>query len=78
MIVIATLFLQLKSVKGLVIPLCKNHRLRTPFVSQHGKGSQSLFLLPFLEPKSNLKHCENEYDLHIYFISEITDCEMPG
>ena len=42
MIVIATLFRRLQTVEGLVKPLSKNHRLRTPFVSLHVKGSQTL------------------------------------
>ena len=42
MIVIATLFRKLQTVKDLVRPLSKKHRFRTPFDSQHVKGSQTL------------------------------------
>ena len=42
MIVIATSFRKLQSVKDLVRPLSKKHRLRTPFDSQHVKGYQIL------------------------------------
>ena len=42
MIVIATLFRKLQIVKDLVRPLSKKHRFRTPFDSQHVKGSQTL------------------------------------
>ena len=36
------------------------------------------FVVAFLKSTSNFKHFEKEYDLHRYFISEITDCERPG
>ena len=39
MIVIATLFRKLQTVKGLVTPLSKKHGFRKPFDSQHVKGS---------------------------------------
>ena len=42
MIVIATLFRKLQIVKDLVRPLSKKHRFRTPFDSQHVKGSETL------------------------------------
>ena len=42
MIVIATLFRELQSVKDLVRPLSKKHLFRGPFDSQHVKGSQTL------------------------------------
>ena len=41
MIVIATLFRKLQTVKDLVRPLFKKHRFRTPLDSQHVKGSQT-------------------------------------
>ena len=41
-IVIATLLRNLQAVKHLVKLLSKNHCLRTPFDSQHVKGSQTL------------------------------------
>ena len=42
MIVMPTLLQKLQTVKDFVRPLSKNHRFRTPFDSQHVKGSQSL------------------------------------
>ena len=42
MIVIATLFRKLQTVKDLFRPLSKKHRFGTPFDSQHVKGSQTL------------------------------------
>ena len=42
MMVIGTLLRKLQTLKELVIKLSKKHRLRTPFVSQHAKGSQTL------------------------------------
>ena len=43
MIVIATLFRKLQTVKDLVKrPLSKKHRFRAPFDSQHVKGSHTL------------------------------------
>ena len=42
MIVIATLFWKLQTVKDLVRPLYKKHSARTPFDSQNGKGSKTL------------------------------------
>ena len=42
MIAIPTLFRKLQNVKNLVRPLSKKHRSRTPFESQHVKGSQTL------------------------------------
>ena len=42
MIVIATLLRKLQAVKDVVRPLSKKHRFRTPFNSQHVKGSQTL------------------------------------
>ena len=42
MIAIPTLFQKLQNVKNLVGPFSKKHRSRTPFVSQHVKGSQTL------------------------------------
>ena len=42
MIIIATLFRKLKTVKNSVRPLSKKHRFRTPFDSQHIKESQTL------------------------------------
>ena len=54
MIVIATLFRKLKTLKDLVTPHSKKHCFRTLFDSQHVKGSQILvqfssehFHLPF-------------------------------
>ena len=41
-IVIANVFLKLQTVKNSVRPLSKKPSLRTPFDSQHGKGSQTL------------------------------------
>ena len=41
MIVIATLLRNLQAVKGLVRLLSKKHYFRTPFDSQHVKGSQT-------------------------------------
>ena len=42
MIVMATLFWKVQTVKNLVRPLSKKHRLRTPFDSQQVKVSQTL------------------------------------
>ena len=42
MIVIATFFRKLRTVKDLFRPLSKKHCFRRPFVSQHVKGSQIL------------------------------------
>ena len=42
MIVIATLFRKLETMKDLDRPLSKKHRFRTPLESQHVKGSQTL------------------------------------
>ena len=42
MIVRATLFRKLQTVKDLVRPLSKNYRFRTPLDSQNVKGSQTL------------------------------------
>ena len=42
MIFIPALFRKLQTVKDLVRPLSKKHRFRTPFDSQHVKGSQTL------------------------------------
>ena len=42
MTVIPTLFRKLQTVKGLVRPFCKKHRVRTLFDSQHVKVSQIL------------------------------------
>ena len=42
MIVIATLLRNLQAVKNLIRLLSKKHCFRTPFDSQHVKGSQSL------------------------------------
>ena len=42
MIVIATLFRKLHTVKELVRPLSKKHRLRRPFDNEHVKASQTL------------------------------------
>ena len=42
MIVIATLFRKLQTVKDLITPLSKKHRFRTPIDSQHFKGSQTI------------------------------------
>ena len=42
MIVIPTLFQKLQTVKDVVTALSKKHRFRTPFDSQHVKGSQTL------------------------------------
>ena len=42
MIVIATLFRKLQTVKDLVTPLFRKHRLRNYFDNQHVKESQSL------------------------------------
>ena len=42
MIVIANVFRKLQTVKDLVRPLSKKSRFRTPFDSQHVKGSQTL------------------------------------
>ena len=39
MIVIATLFRKLQTVKDLFRPLSKKHRFKTPFDIQHVKGS---------------------------------------
>ena len=41
LILIATLFRKLQTVKDLVRPLFKKHRFRTPLDSQHVKGSQT-------------------------------------
>ena len=41
-IFIATLFRKLEAVKDLFRPLSKKHCFRTPFDSQHVKGSQTL------------------------------------
>ena len=41
MIVIATLFRKLQTVKDFFEPLSKKHRFRTPFDNQHVKGSQT-------------------------------------
>ena len=49
MIVIATLFRKLQTVKDLVTPLFRKHRLRNYFDNQHVKESQSLV-------KSALEH----------------------
>ena len=42
MVKITTLFQKLQTVKDLIRPLSKKHRFRTPFDSQHVKGSQTL------------------------------------
>ena len=42
MIAIPTLFRKLQNVKNVVRPLFKEDRSRTPFDSQHVKGSQTL------------------------------------
>ena len=42
MIVIATLFGKLQTLKDLVTALSKKHRFRRPFDSQHVKRSQTL------------------------------------
>ena len=42
MIVIATLFWNLQTVKDLVGPLSKKHCFRTPFDSRHVEGSRIL------------------------------------
>ena len=42
MMVIATLFRKLQTVKDLVRPLSKKHRFRMPLDRQHVKGSQTL------------------------------------
>ena len=42
MIVIPTLLRKLQAVKNLGRPISKKDRLRTPFDSQHVKGSQTL------------------------------------
>ena len=44
MILIPTLFRELQTVNDLVRPLSKKHRFRTPFDSEHGKGSQTLVI----------------------------------
>ena len=36
------------------------------------------FVVPFLQSASNFKHFEKKLDRHIYFISEITECEKHG
>ena len=41
MIVTATLFRKLQTVKDLVRPFSEKHRFRTPFESQHVKGFKS-------------------------------------
>ena len=41
MLVIPTLFSKVQSVNDLVTPLSKKQRFRTPFDSQHVKGSQT-------------------------------------
>ena len=42
MIFIPTLFREIQTVKDFVRPLSKKHRFRTPFDSEHVKGSQTL------------------------------------
>ena len=42
MILTATSLRKLQAVKELVRPLSEKHRFRTPFDSQHVKGSQTL------------------------------------
>ena len=42
MILIATLLRKLQALNDLVRPLSKKHCFKTPFDSQHGKGSQTL------------------------------------
>ena len=42
MIVIATPFRKLETFKGLVRAISQKHRFRTPFDSQHVKGSQTV------------------------------------
>ena len=42
MIVIATLFRKLQTLKGLVRPVSKKHTFRAPFYSQHVKVSETL------------------------------------
>ena len=42
MIVIATSFQKLQTVKGCVRAISKKHRFRKPFDSQHVKGSQTV------------------------------------
>ena len=42
MIAIGTLFPKLRTVKKLVTPLSEKYRFRTPFGSQHFKGSQTV------------------------------------
>ena len=45
MIVVGNVFRKLQAVKELVRPLSKKRRFRTPFDSQHFKGSQTLVKL---------------------------------
>ena len=47
MIVIATLFRKLQTIRDLVRPLSKKHRFRTPLDSQHVKGFQTLVKSPW-------------------------------
>ena len=42
MIVIPTFFRKMQTAKDLVRPLSKKHLFRTPFDSQHVKGSQTI------------------------------------
>ena len=42
MIVIATLFRKLQTVKDFASAISKKHRFRTPFDSKHGKGYKTL------------------------------------
>ena len=75
MIVIATLFRKLQTVKDLGRPLSRKLRLRKPFDSQHVKGSQTLV-------KSAWEHFHHILSLPweslIWNISPLLICESSG
>ena len=50
MILIATLFWKLQTLKDFVRPLSRKHRFRLSFDSQHVQGCQTLFFITLREP----------------------------
>ena len=75
MIVIASVFWKWKTVKDLIRPLSKKHRLRTPFGSESVKGSQTLV-------KSEREHFHHIFssllENLIWKISPLVICQMVG
>ena len=75
MIVIASFFWKWKTVKDLIRPLSKKHRLKTPFGSESVKGSQTLV-------KSEREHFHHIFssllENLIWKISPLVICQMVG